>query len=319
MAETTSAPAATPAPAAQPTEQPQSGERPRAADGKFAPSAKAAAPAEAPRRYKLPGTDEELDEPELLARASEKSLEGRALQARLKRLEELEALEAKRQKDPLDGLSVEERRRLAVLEAKRWQEEQEEANLPPEVKEFKRRERLLREREEKLKAEVDRRTQEAEQAQMEQLRTEAVETVRTAVELSGLPKTAATYKRLLGVMANAARSGVAFPPEVLARKLRAVEASESQENFKALGGKEVLRRYPALVEVLNGLDDDEALALLEPLGERLRKRALAGRGLAPATPAPDNVRRLPAASKANEQPEDPWEVQRRIDARVRGR
>lgn len=313
----------TPPPASMPAAQPETtpdakpGAQQRGQDGKFMHAAKAPPP-EPPRRFKLPGTEEELSEEELLAAAAERRLEGRGLQAQLKRLRELEAEAEKRKKNPLDGLSREERRRLAVLEAREWQAEEEEANLPPAEKAMRQRERMLREREQKLKDEEDRRTQEAEQAQMEQFRTEAVETVKTAMELSGLPPTPGTAKRLLGLMKTAVEGGVAMPPEVLARKLRVSADADAQAEIKALGGAKVLRRWPAMVEELNALEDPEALELLAPLGERLRRRALEGRGLAPAAQASDNVRHLPPAPKASASaPQDPWAAEERIKARLR--
>lgn len=326
MSDPTTAPAAapaTPTAAAQPTapvRDPENGRFTR--DGRGQPAAKAAPAAaqpEAPRRYKLPGTEEELDEHELLAAAAEKRLEGNALQAKLKRLAELEA-QAEKWKDPRKALSHEDQRKLAIQVAQDWQREQEELSLPPEQQAILRRERALREREEKLQAEEQRRQQEAEQAQMEEFRAAAVENVKAAVQISGLPPTPATYKRLFGLMAVAAKNGVAFPPEVLARKLRAAHDAEAQETFKALGGAQILRRNPALVEQLNSLEDAEALQLLAPLGERLRRLALEGRGLAPAAPqeAGGNVRQLVQPPKPGQRV-DPHEAQRRIEARAKMR
>jgi hypothetical protein len=257
-----------------------------------------------------------VDEAELLATATEKRVESRAVQAKMQRLAELEAQAAKWE-DPRQALSREDQRKLAIQVAQEWQKEQEELSLPPEQQAFLRRERALAERERQIKEDDDRRTREAEQAQMEQFRIESVETVKTAVEISGLPKTTSTYKRLLVIMSTAAKNGMALPPEVLARKLRAATDAEAQETVKAMGGAQALRRNPALVEALNSLDDAEALRLLAPLGERLRRLALEGHGLKPSVPAPPggNLRSIRPAQQDG--PQDPWEAQKRIEERAR--
>lgn len=277
------------------------------------------APREPPRRYQLP-TGEEMDEDELLAVAAERRIDNRSVEARLKRLQELEELEEKLHKDPYSALTPERRRELALREAKAWQEEEEERNLPPEQRRWLQMQRELKEREEKLQRAEKEREQREQQAQMETFREQAVADVKQALELSGLPKTPATAKRLLEVMAAAARKGVAYPPQVLARKLRSSWEGDTGEALKTMGPARALRALPGLVEALNALDDADALKLLAPLGERLRRLNLEARGLAPAqVPGGDQQSRRPAASDTKRAPEDPWEAQERIRRRAQGR
>lgn len=268
------------------------------------------------RRYRL-ATGEDVDERELLAEASGRRLDTRAVEAMRKRLEELEEFQARVKRSPMEGLSREDRRRLALEEARAWQEEEEELALPPEQRALRARERKLREREEALRLQEDERTKAAEAEQLQAMRAEAVDAVKRAMEIAGLPRTPAVAKHLLEVMAEGARRGVMYPPEVLARRLRVSWEQGTQEALSGLGGKQLLQRMPKLVELLNALDDPAALKLLGPLGDRLRKLNLSTLGIdTGAQPAPSEAKAAPGrASPAD--PVDPWEAQRRIEERAR--
>lgn len=304
------APAAPAAPAAAAPEAPEthhSALQPRDT-GKFAgppQPVETATETPAPQRWKV--GDEEFDNADDLARvAAERTVERKSIEAHYRRAQELEvkarqleaALEEAKSGKVLDAQT---RQRIALEEARRYQEEQELANLPEEQRRLflhmKALEQKAREAEEKIAAHEKAQKDAEEKARREQedqqqraLRQELGTKIRTAMEATGLPLNDDLTRMVVAEMEAGLHAGVDYPPEALARRVRNRFYSAANEVVAKEPPAALFKRMPGLVEVLNNLEDPAVLRSLGKLGDRLRRLNLESSGLRPQV-----VSRTPSA------------------------
>lgn len=302
-------PAAPSAPVAAAPEAPKphhSATQPREV-GKFAgppqPGTPAAeTPPPPPPRWKV--GDEEIDDPAELARlAMERTVDHRAFSETQKAAARLEA-ELRAAKAQLERaqrgevLDAQTRQRIALEEARRYQEEQELAALPEEQRRFylhvKQVQREAEEAKAKL-AEIERaraeaeeqKKQEAEQNERHELQKKLAGDIKSAMEATGLALNNDLVRMVSIEMRAAIAAGVdptEYPPEVLARRVLKRFNATVSEQVKARAAKPetLFRDIPTLVDALNNLEDPAILRLLAPkLGDRLRRLNLEASGLRP--------------------------------------
>lgn len=302
----TAAPAAPAAAAPEAPKTHHSATQPRTPQGQFTPPTETATETPAPQRWKV--GDEEFDNADDLARvAAERTVERKSIEAHYRRAQELEvkarqleaALEEAKSGKVLDAQT---RQRIALEEARRYQEEQELANLPEEQRRLylhmKALEQKAREAEEKIAAHEKAQKDAEEKARREQedqqqraLRQELGTKIRTAMEATGLPLNDDLTRMVVAEMEAGLHAGVDYPPEALARRVRNRFYSAANEVVAKEPPAALFKRLPGLVEVLNNLEDPAILRLLAPkLGDRLRRLNLESSGLRPQV-----VSRTPSA------------------------
>jgi hypothetical protein len=249
--------------------------------------------------------DEEFDDPAELARvATERTVDRRATEQHYRKAQELEqkaaaleaALEAAKRGESLDA---EAERRIALRVAQRYQQEQEEAALPEEERQIRRQWREMQAREASARAELEKykkekadaetkQKQEVEQRAQQELRQNLGNSIRTAMQATGLPMNDDLTRMVIAEMEAGFHSGVEYPPDVLARKVQRRFYSAANEVVTKEKPEVLFKRMPGLVEVLNALEDPAILRQLAPkLGDRLRRLALTESGLRPTVvPSP---------------------------------
>lgn len=278
--------------------------------GKFAgppqPGAPAAETPPPPQKWKV--GDEEIDDPAELARlAMERTVDHRAFsetQRAAARLEaELRAAKAQLERAQRgEVLDAETRQRIALEEARRYQEEQELAALPEEQRRFylhmKQVQREAAEAKAKL-AEIERaraeaeeqKKQEAEQQQRLETQKKLAGDIRSAMEATGLALSNDLARMVSAEMRASIMAGVdptEYPPEVLARRVLKRFNATVSEQVKARAAKPetLFRDIPTLVDALNNLEDPAVLRSLGKLGDRLRRLNLEASGLRPQVVQP---------------------------------
>jgi hypothetical protein len=233
-----------PAPAAPPA-TPEGGVPP---EGGEKPPEK---PAEPPRRHKLKvdGKEVEVDDEELkrgyqLSKASYQRMEQVAALRK-----ELESFQSAFKQDPVAVM-----RQLAAGEgnqSKAFRDAVEKFLYDEYQKErMDPRERALLEREEKLRAEEQRRqawAQEQEELKLQQQQAywakkydEEIGSALADPDV-GLPKTAATVKRMAELMSKALQAGLDVPAKDVARIVRDEQAAAQRELFSKLDGAQLYR------------------------------------------------------------------------------
>ena len=287
-----------------------------------------------PTRWKV--GDEEYDDPADLARvATERTVDRRAIEQHYRKAQELEqrataleaALEAAKRGESLDS---EAERRIALRVAQKYQQEQEEAALPEEQRAFLRQWREVQAREAAARAELEKykkekadseakQRQEVEQRQQQELRQSLGNSIRSAMEATGLPMNDDLTRMVIAEMEAGFHSGVEYPPDVLARKVQRRFYAAANEVVTKEKPEALFKRMPGLVNVLNALEDPAILRLLAPkLGDRLRRLALSESGLRPQVVPSPTAPATPGVPSVNDlKPGDPrWEEVLR--ARTRG-
>jgi hypothetical protein len=190
--------------------------------------------------------------------------------------EELQRLRQERSRP----LTEEEELQIAQRQYQRFLEQKRLAEMPEEERRLYQREKALRDREEALKAEEDKR-QQAERGQaLQQAKEQLRSTAQAVMEKTGLPSTASNVRRVLEVMKANMKAGRNYPPEVVARQVREERHKEFAANVERMKPADLLR-LPKVAEHLNGLEDVELLKQLGPLGERLRRLNLEALNMVP--------------------------------------
>jgi hypothetical protein len=241
----------------------------------------AATPPPEPKRWKV-GDREVTDPDELYAIAAQREVDRRAYEEALSAREELARL--KRQ-GARGLLTPEERRQLAIEEARRFKQEQEEAALPPEQRALLQQARRAQELEQRLKEREEAEANQKQEAARQVARQEAVAEVKAAMAATGLPESNGLARRVAYRMALNAKSGLRYPPEVVARQVKQEWLSEQKEAYSAMKPEDILSNVDVLFDKLEALDDEALLKRLPKLSERLRRLNLQALGAAPATPA----------------------------------
>lgn len=250
-----------------------------------------------PTRLKV--GDEEFDSPDDLAReAAGWKVDRKAIEQHYRKTQELEqkaaaleaALEAAKRGETLDG---EAKRRIALQVAQEYQREQEEAAMPEEQRQWLRHVRAIEAKakdaeaklaaHEKARAEAEaKQKQEVEQRQQQELRQNLGNSIRTAMEATGLPMNDDLTRMVIAEMEAGFHSGVEYPPDVLARKVQRRFYNAANEVVSKEKPEALFKRMPGLVNALNALEDPAILRLLAPkLGDRLRRLNLESSGLRP--------------------------------------
>lgn len=231
----------------------------------------------------------------IFAERQEDERAGRAEREELQRLRQ----EAQRWQRPEAVLTPEQRRQIALQELKEFERQQEEAKLPPEQQAFLRQRREFERQQAEFQRQREEAAQQAQHAANVQQREQAANNVQAALKALGTTDADSLALRLVvDEFWMASERGKQYPPEVIARRVqRQLDTIASQRAAK-LGPKALLGNAE-FVAALNALDDEEALKVLGPLGERLRARNLQSRGLTqPATPQqPSNVVPLPTGQQ----------------------
>lgn len=287
MPESTVAPVTPPAPEAEAqattATPPATGERHRSEDGRFAPEKSAAqAASAAPKRWKL--GDREIEDPdELYALATQRQVDEESYKTALQKAQQAEMLARALKEGRLEELLGKEGARKYALEiAKKWKEEEEEKNLPPEERERRELKRKL-EAYERERAEQEKKRKETEEQRLAREEGErAVATIKEAMTATGLPQTNALAKRVAAKMYANLQSGRNYPAHVIAKQVREEWVSEQREAYKNLAPQQLLSMIPELVEKLEALEDAGLLAKFPKLGDRLRRLNLQNLDARPA-------------------------------------
>ena len=176
------------------------------------------------------------------------------------------------------GVDVSGQARSQLLEAAKM------ADMSDAQREYHRRAADLDRREAAIKAEEDRRADEAKARATQARRQRAVAGLEKGLEMTGLPKTHAVMSLLAEIQYEATSQGLPeLPPDLLAAEANKRYAERGIEPLKKLSGKALLDR----------LGQDVVRAVL--MAERERRGLLAGQPRA-APPGPPADERLPPSS-----------------------
>jgi hypothetical protein len=235
---------------------------------------------------------------EVKALLAERREDARAQQAHAEELQRLRE-EAERWKEPTRALTPEQAKEVARRELAQFLQEQEEAKLPPEQQAFLRQKREFERQQEEFRRQQEEQDKRQRATVEQQHRQQAVSNVQAALKHLGASEgDAITLELVCREFALTTREGKRYTPDVIARRVQRQLDSVATQRAAKLGPK-VLLSNPEFVAALNALDDDTALTLLGPLGERLRTRNLQARGITTqqVTTPPTNVIPLPSGQQ----------------------